>query len=94
MRCVAASIIHNGVLGGALYLDGDGIMYATNKLTEEEKCRRLVMPYGDIERIEYLRAFIFPTAEIKLKDSDSYSFIVFCMRRFKRRIFTNHIMFS
>ena len=36
------SLCHNGVLGGALYLENDSLTYRTNKLTVDKKYRNLV----------------------------------------------------
>lgn len=47
-----ASLFHTGVLGGAIYLQQDRIVYRTNKAQIGPVYRNLNIPYSGIERIE------------------------------------------
>ena len=42
------SLCHNGILGGALYLDETSVTYKTNKLTVDKAYRNLVLPLDQI----------------------------------------------
>lgn len=81
-----ASFCHNGVLGGAIYLEENKATYRTNKLTVDVQYRNLEMLYSDMTEISAGRAFLFPTVTILLKNTVSYIFIVFSQRKFLSRI--------
>lgn len=82
----AASFFHQGVLGGAIYLQSDRMLYRTNKLQVEEKYRRLALPYSGTERIQTGRALCFPTVTLVMKGGISYKFIVFHRKKFLSRL--------
>lgn len=81
-----ASFIHNGVLGGAIYLKSDKAVYRTNKVTVDEKYRNLEMLYKNIVEIKTGYSLFFPTVTIVLKEEISYKFIVFARKKFLDRI--------
>ena len=47
------SLCHNGILGGALYLDGSSVTYKTNKLTVDKTYRNLVLPLDEISKLTW-----------------------------------------
>lgn len=81
-----ASFFHEGVLGGAIYLLGDKLLYRTNKLQVEEKYRSLEIPYSSIEDVKTGWALFFPTVTFSLKNGLSYRFIVFGRKKFLSRL--------
>lgn len=83
-----ASLFHKGVLGGAIYLKSDKVLYRTNKTQLERKYRNLEMPYTRIERVETGWAFCFPTVTLIMEGGTSYKFIIFNRRRFLTRFQT------
>lgn len=78
----SASIFHNGVLGGAVYIESDKIIYTTNKLSVELKYRRLEILYNDITEIQTGLSVCFPTVTFIMKNGISYKFIVFRRKKF------------
>lgn len=81
-----ASFVHNGVLGGAIYLKSDKAVYRTNKVTVDKKYRNLEILYADIIEIKPGHSLFFPTVTIVLKEGVSYKFIVFARKRFLNRM--------
>lgn len=79
------SFFHEGVLGGAIYLQSDKVLYRTNKSQLERKYRNLEMPYTRIERVETGWAFCFPTVTLVMRDGTSYKFIIFNRKKFLTR---------
>ena len=77
-----ASLCKNGILGGALYVDKNYIIYRTNKITVPEKYRNLKMPIKDIVEISCGRILFFPTVTISLKHDYKYKFIIFNRKKF------------
>lgn len=77
-----ASFFHEGVLGGAIYLQNDKVLYRTNKSLLERKYRNLEMPYTRIKRVKTGRALCFPTVTLLMKDSTPYKFIIFNRKKF------------
>lgn len=83
MKYLVCSLCHNGILGGALYLDSQSLSYKTNKLTVDKKYRNLVMPLQEIKEISW-KWMIFPIATIDMKNGESYKFIIFNKSRFEK----------
>ena len=83
MKSFVCSLCHNGILGGGLYLDNTSLTYKTNKLTVDKKYRNLVLPLNEIKEINWKR-IIFPVATFFMKNGESYKFIIFHKRRFKK----------
>ena len=59
MKAFVCSLCRNGILGGGLYLDEQSLVYKTNKLTVDQKYRRLVMPLQQIKEISW-KWMVFP----------------------------------
>ena len=76
------SLCRNGLLGGGIVVDENKITYKTGKLTVPDKFRNLEMKYADINGFSSGRLLIFPTVTIKMKDSESYKFVVFARKKF------------
>ena len=83
MKSFVCSLCHNGILGGALYLDSNSLTYKTNKLTIDKKYKNLVLPLSEIKEINWKR-IIFPLATVFMKNGESYKFIIFNRKRFKK----------
>ena len=47
-KAFMCSLCHNGILGGALYLDENSVTYKTNKLTVDKAYRNLILPLDEI----------------------------------------------
>ncbi len=77
------SLCHNGILGGALYLDENSVTYKTNKLTVDKAYRNLVLPINEISELTW-KWIIFPVASFRMKSGIKHKFIIFNKRRFKR----------
>ena len=77
------SLCHNGILGGALYLDENSITYKTNKLTVDKAYRNLVLPFDEIAELTWKR-IVFPVAIFRIKNGTEYKFIIFNKRRFNK----------
>ena len=83
MKSFVCSLCHNGILGGGLYLDNTSLTYKTNKLTVDKKYRNLVLPMSEIKDITW-KWIIFPVATVFMKTGESYKFIIFNAKRFKK----------
>jgi len=77
------SLCHNGILGGALYLDEASVAYKTNKLTVDKAYRNLVLPLDEIAELTWKR-IVFPVAIFRMKNGAEYKFIIFNKRRFNK----------
>ena len=77
-----ASIILNGILGGAVIADDEGLTFKTGKLTVPAGIRNLEMKYEDIQGISRSWFWFFPIFNVALTNGDSYRFIIFGSRRF------------
>lgn len=81
----AASLCCQGILGGAVCLKEDRIIYKTNKLSAAPQYRRVEMKFSDIDGINSGRLFLFPTIKVKKKNGNSYKFVVFNRKKFLNR---------
>lgn len=79
----ACSIIYGGVLGGWIYIEGEGLNFRTGKLTVEERIRNLNLPYEEIKDITW-KTVLFPVATVSLKNGEDYRFLIFNKRRFEK----------
>ena len=75
------SLCHNGILGGALYLERASLTYKTNKLTVDKKYRDLVMPLNEIKGVCW-KWFLFPVATFNMENGEKYSFMIYNKSRF------------
>ena len=75
------SLCHNGILGGALYLEPDTVTYKTNKLTVNPKYRNLVLPIAQIREITW-KQILFPVATFHMAGGEDYVFLIFNKSRF------------
>ena len=82
-KSFVCSLCHNGILGGALYLDGQSLTYKTNKLTVDKKYRNLILPLSEIEEISW-KWIVFSVATVSLKNGERYKFIIFNKPRFEK----------
>ena len=77
------SLCHNGILGGALYLEETSVTYKTNKLTVDKAYRNLVLPFDKIAELTW-KWVVFPVAIFQMKNGTEYKFMVFNKRRFNK----------
>ncbi|MBO7196390.1 MAG: hypothetical protein J6V80_03555 [Clostridia bacterium] len=75
------SLCHNGILGGALYLDENSVTYKTNKLTVDKAYRNLVFPINKICKLTW-KWIVFPIATFRMISGVEYKFIIFNKKRF------------
>ena len=78
----AASLCRNGVLGGGIVADDDGITYKPGKVTVSPKLRNLEMKYRNIRDFSKKRVLCFPVFTISMNDGENYRFIIFSPKRF------------
>lgn len=81
-----ASFVHQGILGGALYLTDSMTVYRTNKLTVNEEYRNLQMKYTDISKCAGGWLFCLPTVTITMKEGQVYKFVVFARKKYLKRL--------
>lgn len=86
----SASLLHGGVLGGGICVKDDKIIYCTNKLTVEEKYRRLSMPFCGIAGIEKCGR-LFPIVSVKMRNGDEHRFLIFRLKSFMEAVRKNNI---
>ena len=79
-KAFVCSLCHNGILGGALYLDPESVTYRTNKLTVDPKYRNLVLPMGEIREITWK----WIMATFHMTDGAEYTFLIFNKGRFEK----------
>ena len=77
------SLCHNGILGGALYLEKTSVTYKTNKLTVDKAYRNLVLPFDEISELTW-KWIVFPVAIFRMKNGTERKFIIFNKRRFNK----------
>ena len=77
------SLCHKGILGGALYLEEKSVTYRTNKLTVNKAYRNLILPFDEITTLTW-KWIVFHIATFHMKNGESYKFIIFNKRRFKK----------
>ncbi len=82
-RAFMCSLCHNGILGGALYLNENTVTYRTNKLTVEKEYRNLVLSLDEIENLTW-KWIVFPVATFRMKSGAEHKFIIFSKRRFNK----------
>ncbi len=75
------SLCHNGILGGALYLEPNSVTYRTNKLTVDKKYRNLAMPMKDIKDITW-KWIVFPIATFHMSSGEEYKIMIYNKNRF------------
>ena len=77
------SLCHNGILGGALYLDNTSLTYKTNKLTVDKMYRDLVLPLDQIAELTW-KWIVFPMATFHMKNGEKYKILIFNKLRFEK----------
>ena len=77
------SLCHNGILGGALYLEPESVTYKTNKLTVDPKYRNLVLPMGQVRELTW-KWIVFPVATFHMENGEDYTFLIFNKCRFEK----------
>ena len=77
-----ASLCREGILGGGIVADDDGITYKTGKVTVSSRFRNLEMKYRNIQDFSQKWVLCFPVFSIAMNDGEIYRFIIFSPRRF------------
>ena len=77
-----ASFCREGILGGGIVADDEGITYKTGKVTVSPKLNNLEMKYRDIRGFTKKWVFCFPVFSIAMNDGENYKFIIFNPKRF------------
>ncbi len=65
-----ASLCREGILGGGIVADEDGITYKTGKVTVSPKLRNLEMKYSSIRDFSKKWVLFFPISPIFFSDSE------------------------
>ena len=76
-------ICHNGIVGGALYLDENSLTYKTNKLTVDRVYRNLVLPLNQIAELTW-KWIVFPVATFHMTSGEKYKVMIFNKRRVQK----------
>lgn len=82
-RTFVCSLCHKGILGGALYLDDNTLVYRTNKLTVDQKFRQLVLPLREIQNLTW-EQIVFPVATFQMRNGEQYRFLIYNKARFQK----------
>ena len=85
-RLYSVSICREGILGGSLRIEDNGLRYRTNKLTVSPMLKNLFMSFADIADIRPRWWLILPLIAVELKNGECYSFILFGQRAFFRAL--------
>ena len=70
------SLVKNGILGGGIVADLEGITYHTGKLTVPDKYKHIEMKYKDIRFLRSGRLLIFPTVTLEMANGEKHKFLV------------------
>jgi len=81
----AASLCRQGILGGALCLEEDKMIYKTNKVSVAPQYKRVEMKFADIDGVDSGRMLLFPTVTVRKKNGNDYKFVVFNRKKFLNR---------
>ena len=76
-------ICHNVIVGGALYLDENSLIYKTNKLTVDRAYRNLVLPLNQIAELTW-KWIVFPVATFHMTSGEKYKVMIFNKSRFQK----------
>lgn len=82
-KAFMCSLCHNGILGGALYLDDTSLTYKTQKITVDEKYKSFVLTLSEIKDVTW-KWVIFPVASFTTVDDRKIKFIIFNKYRFNK----------
>jgi len=77
-----ASLCREGVLGGGIVADDEGITYKTGKVTVSHNLRYFEMKYRSIQDFSKKWVLCFPVFTISMDDGENYKFIIFNPKRF------------
>lgn len=75
------SLVRDGILGGGMVADAEGITYHTGKVTVPLEYRRLEMKYKEICTVTKGWLFVLPTVTVGMRDGKEYRFAVFFSRK-------------
>lgn len=75
------SLIHNGIVGGIIYVDNKFITYKTNKMTIDRKYKNISLP---IDGICLFKWNLFLVSTFYMNNGEQYKFIIFNKWRFNK----------
>lgn len=82
-KAFMCSLCHNGIIGGGLYLDPQAVTYVCQKLTVEQKYKKLVLPLREIDELTW-KWIVFPIATFHMKNGENYRMLIFNKPRFEK----------
>ena len=77
-----SSLCYEGIRGGAITIEEDKVRYRSKVLTLPEEYKDIEMPMDEISGVEKGNMFLFPTVIIRMKNGESYKFVVFSRKQF------------
>lgn len=80
-QCFYASLCHQGLRGGAIFVDDNSITYQNQTLTIPEAYKNIEIPFQEIRKIEKGRVLLLPAVTVCLHDR-KYRFVIFGRKKF------------
>lgn len=77
------SLCRGSILGGALYLDDQALIFRTGKLTVSKQYRNLLLPLKEIHGVCWTWR-LFPMACFSMNNGETHRFLIFRKRSFKK----------
>lgn len=71
------SLLKNGLLGGSITIETEGVVFRTGKVTVPVEYRHLVMAFKDIQKVTEERFCLLPVAAVGMQDGREYRFVLF-----------------
>ena len=76
-RYFIASLCKNGILGGGITADEEGLTYYTNKVSVTDNLKKIEMKKAEILDMTKGWLLCFPTVTVHMRDGSAYRFVVF-----------------
>ena len=81
-KAFRGSLCYEGIRGGAITIEGEKVRYRSKALTLPDKYKDIEIPMDEISGVEKGNRFLFPTVIIRMKNGESYKFVVFSRKQF------------
>lgn len=81
-RYFITSLVYNGLIGGGITVNEEGVTYHTGKLTVEPRLRHLTLDFKGMERWESGWLLFLPTVTVTMKSGEAYRFFLLSPKRF------------
>ena len=78
---IVSLLVKNGMLGGSIVIEPEGLVYRTGKVTVPTEYRHLVMAAKDIRSVTEERFCLLPTVTVGMQDGREYRFVLFNGRK-------------